>query len=107
MKNSVEVFDCGDDLYQQWLAMNSAGYVVNARRSLKSTYMVLHRATCPSIHRYRRNAGKGAFTVRSYVKACARELEALRGWVRQHGRGDGSFSKECGLCIPGKKGRSS
>lgn len=94
------VFDDGDVSYLRWLASNPEGYVLNTLRSKPATYMTLHRATCSSISEYHPNASSGAFTEREYIKVCTNELGALRTWVRQHGRPDGSFSSECGICQP-------
>ena len=54
MKASAVVFDNSDTDYQAWLSANPTGFVLNARRSLVPSYMVLHRASCPSISQYTR-----------------------------------------------------
>jgi len=92
------IFDADDDAYQAWLANNSAGYVVNARRSLSPSYFVLHNAACRTIRNYTAAARRGAFTERGYVKICSASIDDLQRWVRQHGRLDGSFSKKCRIC---------
>ena len=89
------MFDSRDDAYQDWLLLHPRGYVVNARRRLSPGYMVLHTAQCRTIRTYTGTTPMGAFTERGYVKVCAMELNDLRGWVRRHGRQDGSFSKGC------------
>jgi hypothetical protein len=95
-----EVFDRNDNAYQAWLKQNQLGYVINARRNLAPSYMVLHSAVCKTISKYSRKASAGAFTERAYVKICSNEIDILRQWVRNNGRPDGSFSKICGLCSP-------
>lgn len=97
---AANLFDGNDLLYQAWLQSNPQGFVINARRRLTPSYMVLHRASCSSIRRYRAAASDGAFTERDYIKVCDLKIESLRGWVREHGRSDGSFSNECGMCKP-------
>ena len=94
MAASAVVFDNSDIDYQSWLSSNPTGFVLNARRSLVPSYMVLHRALCPSISQYTRVARDGGFTERGYVKVGATAAQALRDRVREHGRADGSFSKE-------------
>lgn len=94
------LFDGDDAAYQAWLTAYPCGYVLNVRRSLAPSYMVLHRAACSSISGYTRMAQAGGFTERNYLKLCANDLEHLRAWVRRHGRADGSFSKRCGRCCP-------
>jgi hypothetical protein len=94
------VFDSGDGPYQDWLAANPDGYVINTVRSKSASYMVLHRARCSTIRNYTKMAGEGGFTERAYIKVCSTSVDDLRNWVRQHDRPDGSFSKECGHCKP-------
>jgi hypothetical protein len=93
------VFDGNDGTYQDWLAMNSGGFVVNVRRNLSPKYMVLHRASCATVSKYGRMSKQGGFTERSFIKVCASDTDTLRAWARRHGRADGTFSKECSLCI--------
>jgi len=94
----LTLFDGDDDTYQRWLVQNPGGYVINTRRGLPSSYMVLHRASCRTIRSYTPTTPSGAFTERGYVKVCSANLADLRAWLRGHGRSDGSFSNECGLC---------
>lgn len=100
----AEVFDKNDLSYQTWLKANSDGYVLNSRRAIDPSYFVLHRASCPHIRRYTSVAKDGAFTERGYIKICSSNLSSLRLWVKNHGRPNGSFSKECGFCNKHKLG---
>ena len=95
-----EEFSTGDESYLRWLARHQDGFVVNTTRSKWPSYMVLHRATCPTISRYTKMARPGGFTERQYIKACALDVAGLRAWVRRNGRLDGSFSSECPVCEP-------
>lgn len=92
------VFDGDDEAYQQWIHQNPNGYVINVRRNLDPSYMVLHLATCWTIRKYMRSATPGAFTERSYLKVCSTNLDSLWEWVRNSGRPSGSFSKVCAIC---------
>jgi hypothetical protein len=87
--------------YRLWLVGHPKGYVVNTTRSKSPDYMVLHRATCPSISVPGPRASDGGFTERQYAKACAETVAALRVWVRANGRPDGTFTSEaCLFCKP-------
>ncbi|HIL96934.1 MAG TPA: hypothetical protein EYG51_13585 [Pseudomonadales bacterium] len=99
---TIQTFDGSDKHYLQWLADNRLGWVINARRSLTPTYMVLHRANCRTVHDYNDMARPGGFTERSFIKVCANDLAELRQWTARHGRSDKSFSKECSLCSKSK-----
>jgi hypothetical protein len=88
-----------DEAYLRWLGKNPTGYVVNTAGAMNPDYMVLHRAACPHISKLESEL-KGGFTERGYVKVCSTRVEPLREWVRQHGREDGSFSRECNSCRP-------
>ena len=92
------LFDRDDESYQRWLHANPSGYVLNVRRNLSPSYMVLHLAGCHSVKNYGGTTKPGGFTERSYMKVCAPTLSELRAWVKRNGRPSGSFSKECSLC---------
>lgn len=87
------IFDRSDSAYFSWLASHPLGYVVNARRNLEPSYLMLHAAQCGLISTAKR--ASGAYTERGYIKVCSTEIDELRHWLRQHGRPDGSFSKQC------------
>jgi hypothetical protein len=100
MTETVVEFITNDAEYQFWLRLNPNGYVINARRNMAPDYMVLHTATCKTIGNYDQMARPGGFTERDYIKICASTVEALRGWVKERGRTDGSFSGQCSQCKP-------
>ena len=97
-RSEIRVFDGNDLLYQEWLRTHSDGYVVNSRRTITPSYLVLHKAHCPFISNYSSVARDGAFTERGYIKVCSDDVSSLRAWAKEHGRIDGSFSKQCGYC---------
>lgn len=94
----------GDDVaYLEWLDEHPHGFVINTARYRNPRYMVLHRATCGLI-KSTEGVAEGGFTTRNYIKICSTDVDALRAWVRRHGRPDGSFSRTCGTCKPLGKG---
>lgn len=86
----------GDGPYIAWLIGHPDGLVVNSRRWFDRGYLVLHRATCPTIRKASRQAGEDPFTGRAYIKVCADSQNDLLIWVRSHGSLD--FSKRCRVC---------
>ena len=90
-------FSDDDDGYARWITNNSDGFVLNVQRNPGASYTVLHRAACHSIARPRDD---GAYTGRGYRKVTADTVNELRRYTRSLGRGDGSFSRECGHCSP-------
>jgi hypothetical protein len=101
MTNST-VFDgsdgAGEEQYCCWLKAHPTGLVLNSRRLLDPSYMVLHRATCHSICQSARSVANDPFTGRGYIKICADRKEPLLAWIASHG--GAGFSKLCGLCVP-------
>lgn len=102
---TVEVFDKNntsptDENYRRWLIQHPDGFVINTTVRKSPDYMVLHKATCSLINPDRKRAKEGAFTQRQYIKICADDTASLRDWVKNNGRRDGSFSKECSSCKP-------
>ena len=96
----VAEFTNDDTLYRQWLTDNPHGFVINTNKGISSSYMVLHKATCSMVSKYKSNTPPGAFTKRDYVKVCAGDVDSLKEWAKVHGRSDGSFSGACGICKP-------
>jgi hypothetical protein len=74
----VIVFRGDDAAYLRWLADHPGGYVINAERNPKPSYLKLHRATCT----WMSGRGKpGAYTERDYIKVCSTSKPALRRWA--------------------------
>lgn len=92
----------GDDSsYLAWINQHPRGFVLNRYRTENSaSYMVLHTANCRTVTQLSGNSSGGGFTERQYAKVCASDRETLVDYVRDHGRPDGTFSKECAFCKP-------
>jgi hypothetical protein len=88
-----------DAAYRKWLTDHPVGFVVNTARKMAPDYMVLHRAACPHVGNFDSHQS-GAFTERDFIKIVADDVSRLREWTKKHGRADGSFSTECGVCHP-------
>jgi hypothetical protein len=92
---TANVFDnsdgAGDAPYLRWLHDHRCGLVVNTRRRLDPTYMVLHRAVCASIRQAARQVNENPFVGRSYIKVCSDNEADLLAWI--HRNGGKGFSK--------------
>ena len=100
------LFRKNDKGYLKWIARNPDGYVVNTRREFDPDYVVLHRASCPSMRIYRGMADNpGGFTERGYLKLCSTSIDDLRTHVKILGGRSAAFSKECGRCAPTRASR--
>ena len=91
---AVEIFKNDEKRYLAWVHANPYGFVLSTDRGMKPSYMILHQAFCKSIREYSKTAQPGGFTERQYIKVCSTDLPSLKDWVRQHGRPDGSFSRD-------------
>lgn len=70
----------GDDTpYLRWISEHPNGYVVNADRNPKPSYLKLHQADCPRVSG---DAAPGAYTARAYIKICSDSRSALESWAR-------------------------
>jgi hypothetical protein len=93
-------FSDDDEAYLSWAAANPRGYVINLRRRFDPTYVVLHRANCPSILRYpRMETRPGGFTARDYTKLCGNSETELRSALRTMTGRETPFSKRCARCL--------
>ena len=97
MSSKFVEFKNDDKGYFAWLMAHPAGYVLNVRREPDLDYVVLHRATCGTISSRKRS--DGAYTCKGFRKWCSDQLAGLAGAAKLEGRKDGTFSKECGLCL--------
>lgn len=79
--------------YSAWLAANPDGYVINAERKPRPTYVMLHRATCSTISGM---PARGRAWTKDYLKFCAASRAEAEAWcVSTVGRGP----KPCGRCV--------
>ena len=83
------IFDDDETGYRRWLHENPFGLVVNAHRTPRLNYMVVHTADCATI-----SARDVIYTSGAYLKACAMAVTDFADWAEGHG-GD---LQECGRC---------
>lgn len=90
-----------DKGYLEWVKNNPHGFVVNSRERFDPTYVVLHRASCPSVTKYRgMDVSPGGFTERGYVKICAASYQDLSAYLGEITMSRNPFSKFCQRCSP-------
>lgn len=95
----IVIFSEANGGFEKWLKKNPDGYVINTTRIPSSMYMVLHRAKCKTPEQ-RSLAPIPGMPGDGYTKVCSTNLDALRDWLRDHGRADGTFSTICQVCQP-------
>ncbi|WP_146111741.1 MULTISPECIES: hypothetical protein [Brucella] len=69
-----------DTKYQEWLAENPTGYVLNTTKSFSKNYAVLHSATCKKISNTTHQSG--AFTERDYRKVGSKSQNDIVTWMK-------------------------
>lgn len=89
-----EQFVDDDQGYLTWLDQHSQGYVVNAERTPRPSYLVLHEAQCKSISKL---YGTAQYWTRHYIKICADDRTELERWAKQTVGGE---LQPCGRCKP-------
>jgi hypothetical protein len=92
---AVEVFEDDDPGFLGWRDSHPNGYVVNAYRNPTPEYLMLHRTSCPHLHR---PAAAGRWT-RDFVKVCATHTDDLAAWARRT-VADSARLKPCHWCKP-------
>lgn len=98
MSSDFEEFIQREADYRAWLAEHPDGFVLNARRNPKASYMQLHTAKCGTVTRYPLHVRADAFTGGDYIKVCADLPDALLPWMALHGARN--FSTLCSRCKP-------
>lgn len=92
---AVEVFIDDDTGVLSWRDSHLNGFVVNAYRKPTSDSLMLHRTSCPHLHR---PVAEGRWT-RDFVKACATQTDDLVRWSQQI-LTDAARLKPCHWCKP-------
>jgi hypothetical protein len=75
----VLIFRGDDEPYLRWISEHTNGYVVNADRNPRPSYLKLHQADCPRVSG---EAAPGTYTERAYIKICSDSRSALERWAR-------------------------
>lgn len=95
LMNRPLIFQTDGDFYE-WARAHPNGFVLNLRRSLTPDYVVLHKASCSTLHRS--DFSPGALTSKGYQKVGALTSDALLKWVSNHITGSNGFTKACSRC---------
>jgi hypothetical protein len=80
--------------YLAWLRDHPTGFVINAARTPRPDYLVMHRAECRHING---RTGVEHWTDSQYRKVCAESVGELERWARVDVPGEPS---RCGHCQP-------
>jgi hypothetical protein len=79
LSQDMVIFRGDDKPYLHWISEHRNGYVVNAGRSPRPSYLKLHQADC---RRVSGGAAPGAYTERAYIKICSLSRSSLVRWAR-------------------------
>ena len=90
----MTAFTDDDQGYLDWLSAHPEGYVLNASRPPRASYLKVHRVACGTITGKPAN---GAEWTRGYVKVCSESPSELFQWAQQH---TGGTPTPCGQCKP-------
>ena len=73
-----------DEGYEKWLEENPRRYAVNCERSLRRSYLKLHRAFCDTISL---RSAKAEHWTKDYIKVCSNDIVELSNWAKTEVRG--------------------
>jgi hypothetical protein len=94
INRDLEVFTNDDEAYLGWLSAHPLGFVLNADRAPRATYLKLHRATCHTIRGIPTN---GTSWTKDLLKACSDDRVAIERWAQS---AKGASPSACGRCHP-------
>jgi len=89
----VEIFRDDDEGYLAWVAAHPRGFVLNAARSPRSDYLILHRATCRTITG---RPSRGGPWTGPYIKVCSDDELRIAAWA---GQTVGGVPTRCRVCL--------
>ena len=96
---AIQVFQDDELGFSNWIATNQEGFVVNTRRVLDPSYLVLHAANCASMQSYRgMDKNPGGFTERGYQKICAATADELLTYLSVETGNKYPITKYCSRC---------
>ena len=96
---AIHVFQDDEAGYADWISRNADGFVVNTRRVLAPSYIVLHTARCGSMQTYRgMDQNPGGFTERGYQKICAADVDELLNHLVAETGNRHPITKYCSRC---------
>ncbi len=80
--------------YLDWVRRFKHGYVLNADRTPRAEYLILHRSTCGTITG---KPARGEAWTKDFIKICSMSKSDLRDWAMQT---TGGVPQPCGTCAP-------
>ena len=89
---TVQHFIDNDEGYLHWIATNRQGFVVDCYREPTPTYLILHRATCPTLSKL---PGYGTSWTKDYRKVCSSSRVDLQHWAQQEIHGSLNPCEHC------------
>ena len=84
-----------DRAYLGWLARHPTGFVVNAFRTPRPEYLILHRSSCGTITGVPARGNR--WTTGDFLKVCSEDRADLERWAQNQVAG---ALHPCGLCRP-------
>jgi len=87
LPQDLVLFRDDDNGFSSWLDDHPDGYFINTQRIPSSTYLVLHRSSCPHFSR-----NPEVHWTKDYVKVCSAEHRYLEEWA------DSALGGEVTLC---------
>ena len=94
----VELFRDDDGGYLQWLLEHPHGFVLNAARTPRPAYLILHRALCRTISGV---PTRGGPWTGPYIKICGDDPLEIAAWA---GATVGAAPRRCRICQPATEG---
>jgi len=85
-----------DRAYLRWIGTHPQGFVVNAERPARPSYLILHSAACGSIstNKWTNYTGPG------YQKIASESLDDITRWCLAN---VGAEPRACGLCVSARR----
>jgi Family of unknown function (DUF6308) len=93
-EGSLQLFRDNDRGYLRWLNEHPRGFVLNAARTPRANYLILHRATCRTISG---QPARGGPWTGPFIKVCADDPLEIAAWT---GATVAAAPRRCRTCRP-------
>ncbi len=87
---SFTIFQDDDDGFLDWVEAHPDGYIINADRNPKPSFLVLHNSPCRHI-----DGTQGVERTKNFVKVCSDDRNELEEWAVNTVGGEVTLCRTC------------
>ncbi|MDZ7720419.1 MAG: HNH endonuclease [Balneolaceae bacterium] len=96
----AQEFTSEDAPFFKWMNNNPDGFVLNTKKSEKSSYAYFHKSNCGHIGGPIEGNGSNPYTSKDYIKVCSTDPKDLLNWIKLNRENAIEHAVNCKDCNP-------